>query len=294
MFAILSLYKEKGESSFAALTRVKKYFNTGKVGHAGTLDPLAEGVLAVAVGEATKLLPYFKVDPKVYKVEICFGFETATLDAEGIDLDLVKKNASALDFNFSKQDFEGVLNDFVGEIDQVPPLYSAVKIDGKRAYDLARNAESNEEFLESESKLKSRKVSMFSAKILKFELPLVELEIECSTGFYVRSLVRDLAFKLNQKAFMSNLVRSQVGAFISMKSLDLKDLFLPVDQVLINFEKYEMTEAEFLDLRNGKVITASVSEFKNPVVYGYFNDNLVSILSVDSKNNLKALKNLNI
>ncbi len=291
MFAVLSLYKEKGESSFAALTRVKKFYNTSKVGHAGTLDPLAEGVLAVAVGEATKLLPYFNDEPKVYRVQICFGYQTQTLDAEGVDLNQVIKDASVLKFGFNLKDFETVLNSFLGEIDQIPPLFSAVKIDGKRAYDLARNAASEQEFLASESKLKSRKVNLLSARILKFELPLVELEIECSTGFYVRSLVRDLAQKLHEKAFMSNLIRTQVGVFNISKELEAT---LDPSEFLKNFSRLDLSETEYLDLRNGKLIPLNFCNDNFAIKFGFFSGNLVSVMQLVDENNLKAIKNLNI
>jgi tRNA pseudouridine55 synthase len=265
---LLSIYKPVGVSSFKALGELKKKYNTKKVGHMGTLDPLAKGVLAVAVGEATKLIPYVVTEPKEYECEITFGIETDTLDAEGLTEDIVAEQV-----DFASDDLNAVLKGFKGRYDQVPPVYSAVHIDGKRAYDLARKGKIKE------GDLKSREVECFEIELISFELPVVKLRLVVGSGFYVRSLVRDVARELKVKAYMSGLKRTKVGEFKGEGEMN-------VEEVLVNHSRVDLDEEDFKKVRNGVEIAGS-----GDLVLGYYNNELVAILRGEDSV-LKVVKNL--
>jgi len=236
--AFVSLYKPKGVSSFKVLSSLKKALNTKKVGHMGTLDPLAEGILPVAVGKYTKLIPYVNLLPKKYEVEIFFGMNSETLDSEGVDLDALPKLDSHLDLESLQKAVEA----FVGRIDQVPPKYSAIKINGQRAYKLAR--ENNIEV----EQIKSRPVELFSVSNFRLQDQTLSFTLECGSGFYVRSLVRDIGIKLDLPCFMLSLKRTQVGAFnldnasreTDYKYLDLDSVIKDVNILKVNFEQAEL------------------------------------------------------
>lgn len=270
---LLSIYKPVGVSSFKALGELKKKYDTKKIGHMGTLDPLAEGVLAVAVGEATKLIPYVVTEPKEYECEITFGIESVTLDAEGIP---DSERLNLIEYDFGLQDIEAVLRDFVGKYDQVPPIYSAVHIDGKRAYDLARKGEIKE------GDIKPREVECFEIEVIKFELPVVVLRLVVGSGFYVRSLVRDLARALEVKAYMSGLKRTKVGNFEGEGEMNLED-------VLVEHDRIDLTQGDFKKVRNGNSIKADSD--LDGLVLGYYEKDLVAILMSDGSG-LKVVKNL--
>lgn len=231
-----AIWKPKGVSSFKILSEVKKEYGTKKVGHMGTLDPLAEGILPVAVGRYTKLIPYVNLLPKVYEVEITFGVSSETLDAEGVlidQLDDLKKKSWRVDFDKSK--IESVCENMIGTVDQVPPIFSALKIDGVRAYKLARDGKKVE--------MKSRKVECYGIQVLEFGLIdglwKANLRVECGKGYYIRSFVRDLCDELNVKGYMSELARTKVGEF-DRDNLESKDwretldfgVFLDIDEKL--------------------------------------------------------------
>jgi len=247
-------------SSFKALGVLKKKLNTKKVGHMGTLDPLATGCLPFASDGLTPLIPYVPKLPKIYVVEIYFGVSSPSLDAEFVDLEnLDYKN---IDLNLDRVD-EFLLS-LQPAYDQMPPDFSAKKIDGKRAFDLARKGQS--------VALKSKNVEFFSYKILDFKNPILKMEIACGEGFYVRSLVRDLAKFLNLEAFMFSLERKSVGPFNingtkqdEIKFLNLIDVFKDHEIINIDSEQYE------------KLKVGIAPEFDSPkqFVFVYFDDTLV-------------------
>ena len=185
MRGILLVNKRQGWTSFDAVNFCKRVFNTREVGHLGTLDPMATGVLAVTVGSATKLFDMFLNKTKTYVAEFTFGYSTDTLDAEG-------QIESRCDIIPTLEQIEAVLPEFIGEIEQMPPKYSAKKIGGKKAYDLAREGKDFE--------LKPSKVTIHNLKILDYSNGVLKLEIECGAGTYIRSLGRDIASRLNTLA----------------------------------------------------------------------------------------------
>ena len=191
--------KPQGMTSTQAVARVKRLYDAAKAGHAGTLDPLATGVLPIALGEATKTVPFVVEGSKEYRFTVRFGVETDTDDAMG-------KMVAGSDQRPSRAEIEAKLPDFTGEIDQVPPRYSALKVDGARAYDLARD--------EEEFELAPRRVSIASLTLIDHPDPdRCVLEARCGKGTYVRSLARDLGRALGALGHVEALRRTRVGGF---------------------------------------------------------------------------------
>lgn len=212
---IFAVYKPIGISSQKAVQEVKWWAKRksgnkkNKVGHAGTLDPLAEGVLVIAVGrQFTKQIDEYVSSEKVYKAEVTFGKVSETDDEEGPISDIKVYKIP------NKRYIEQIIGEFIGEIEQTPPSYSAIKIDGQEAYKRKRRGE--------EVEMKSRKVFIKNIEILSFEYPKLKLRITCGKGVYIRSLARDIGDKLNVGGYMSGLIREQVGKFKIKDSYDLK------------------------------------------------------------------------
>ena len=207
---LINAFKPQGISSRRVVDHVQRLVRPAKAGHAGTLDPLASGVLLVCVGQATRLIEYVQRPPKQYRGTFLLGRRSDTEDIEGQVEELDSPPVPAV------QQLEAALANFVGEIQQRPPAYSALKIEGKRAYDLARRGEQVE--------LKPRPVTIYDLKLLAYAYPLFQLEITCSGGTYVRSLGRDIAESLGTAAVMSALERTAVGHFKVEDAVPLDDL----------------------------------------------------------------------
>lgn len=241
-------------TSTEAVSRVRRLFQAQKGGHAGTLDPLASGILPIALGEATKTVPFLMDAQKVYLFTIAWGQTTDTLDREGdvIATSEVRPTTDAVD---------AALPDFIGKITQIPPAYSAIKVDGQRAYDLARDG--------IEVELKGREVTIYDL----VRVPLadegpdqVTLRMTCGKGTYVRSVVRDLAEKLGTCAHVSALRRERVGAFDLSLALTLEKLtefvhkgapseaLLPVTTALDDIPALAVTAEDAFRLKQGRPI----------------------------------------
>ncbi|MET0272647.1 MAG: tRNA pseudouridine(55) synthase TruB, partial [Phenylobacterium sp.] len=206
----VNLDKPYDLTSTSAVSRIRRIFNAQKAGHAGTLDPLATGILPIALGEATKTVPFLVDADKAYRFTIAWGRTTATYDREG-------ETIAESDVRPTVAQVEAALPAFVGEISQVPPAYSAIKVDGERAYDLARAGETVE--------LKARLVTVHSARVADVpDADHITLEIECGKGTYVRAICRDLAEKLGAHAHVSALRRTRVGRFTEADSVGLENL----------------------------------------------------------------------
>ena len=235
---ILNVYKPKGFTSRDIVNIVRKIYNTKKVGHAGTLDPNATGVLPIAIGNATKIVDYIQTMGKSYIGEMTLGIETDTLDIWG-------KSIDSKVINYNKNIFFDVIQNYDNKkIMQTPPMFSALKKDGKRLYELARNG--------IEIEREKREVDIYSLLILNFYDNKIRFEVSCSKGTYIRSLFNDIGFDTNNYSYMSSLCRNKYGIFkiensISierLKRLDnrqLKESLLKIEDVLkydkINFEK---------------------------------------------------------
>jgi tRNA pseudouridine55 synthase len=239
-------------TSTQAVSRVRRLFNAQKAGHAGTLDPLATGILPIALGEATKTVPFLMDADKAYRFTIAWGRTTATYDREGETL-------ATSDVRPTLAQVEAVLPRFVGEIDQIPPAYSAIKVDGERAYDLARAGETVE--------LAARKVVIFDARIVDaVDADHVTLSVECGKGTYVRALVRDIAEALGACGHVSDLRRTRVGGFSEENAVTLElledlghkarqsEALLPVETALDDIPALAVTDEDAFRLKQGRSI----------------------------------------
>jgi len=239
-------------TSTYAVSRVRRLFNAQKAGHAGTLDPLATGILPIALGEATKTVPFLVDADKTYRFTIEWGRTTTTLDREG-------ETTAASDVRPERAAIEAALPEFVGEISQIPPAYSAIKVDGERAYDLARAGEVVE--------LKPRLVTIHAARLIDLPDPdHAEIEIDCGKGTYVRAIVRDLADRLGACAHVSALRRTRVGPFTVDRAITLENLedlshkagcleaLLPVETALDDIPELAVTAEDAFRLKQGRPI----------------------------------------
>ncbi len=205
----VNLYKPAGISSFSAIYKVKKKFNIKKIGHAGTLDPSAEGILPIAINKATKLIPFVGSNLKEYKFKIKWGQQTSTDDSEGEILEC--------SHNIPKEnEIKKVLTFFLGYTEQIPPKASAIKVNGKRAYAILRK--------KKDFSLMSRKVFLKSISLISSNEENADFLIECGKGFYVRSLARDIAHRLETFGHVIRLKRIKVGNFSNKSSILLDDL----------------------------------------------------------------------
>ena len=230
MNGIVNLYKPSNMSSNTACRKVGKILVEKKVWHLVTLDPLAEGVLPVTLGKCTKLFDYYLQKDKAYIADFTFGEETDTLDAEGEIIDKCNLIPKA-------DEIENVLPYFIGEQEQVPPRYSAKKLGGVRAYDLARN---NKDF-----ELKPKLIYIYNLKLLKqINNTTFRFLIECSSGTYIRSIARDLAYKVNSLAYMSYLQRTKCGDFCIENSVNFNNItensVITIDELFRNIDKIEI------------------------------------------------------
>jgi tRNA pseudouridine55 synthase len=238
-------------TSTDAVGRVRRLFNAQKAGHAGTLDPLASGVLPIALGEATKTVPYLMEADKTYRFTIAWGATTASFDLEGA---VVARS----DVRPTADQVRTALPAFVGEILQAPPIYSAIKIDGERAYDLAREG--------VEVELKPRPVVIHRAELMQATADTAVLEIDCGKGTYVRALVRDLADSLGACGHVSALRRTRVGRFSAENAISLEKLtdlvhsgasletLLPVETALDDIPALAVTTEDVFRLKQGRPI----------------------------------------
>ncbi len=205
----INLYKPKDITSFKAINSIKKKFSIKKIGHAGTLDPMAEGVLPIAIGKATKLIPYISTMNKEYEFVVTWGAQTTTDDAEG-------KILFESNYRPKRKEIEKKIIKYIGYVNQIPPKVSAVKINGKRAYKLFRE---NKKFT-----IQPKKVFIEDLYITDHSINKTSFKILCGQGFYVRSLARDLAIDLKTYGHISSLKRTKVGKFSEKNSILLDDL----------------------------------------------------------------------
>lgn len=232
MQGIINLYKPKGISSFGAVAAVRKLTGIKKVGHTGTLDPMASGILPICIGPCTKFSDYIMSAKKTYIADLKLGITTDTYDEEG-------KILSEKAINAEPDEIESVILSFIGVQNQLPPMYSAIKKDGRKLYDLARQG------IEVERDL--RKIEIFSIKILAINIPYVKFIVNCSKGTYIRSLCKDIGDILGCGGIMSDLERTENGLFKKEDSINLKDLnkdnisdyIKPIDSALLNYPRFD-------------------------------------------------------
>lgn len=246
MNGVINIYKNTGMTSFDVVAMVRRVAKMKKVGHTGTLDPAACGVLPVCLGRATKIIDYIMENKKIYRVNLKLGMTTDTYDLEGEVLE--EKDAS----HITKEEILECINSFVGTIDQVPPMYSALKQNGVRLYELARQG--------IEVHREARKITIYSIDNIKIESnDNIQMDVCCSKGTYIRSLCYDIGEKLNVGATMTALERIQNGPFTKEEAINIEDLteellekhLISIEEALDSFEKIIVNEKFSKLLRNG-------------------------------------------
>ncbi len=244
MDGIINCYKPKGITSFDAVNKIKKLFKGTKVGHTGTLDPAACGVLPICIGKATKLVNYIMEGTKGYRVEMTLGVVTDTYDNKG---KIIQTNS----VNLNENEIKNTIFSFVGDSMQIPPMYSALKINGKRLYELAREGK--------EVHREPRKITIYNINIISIDKNIVKFDVECSKGTYIRSLCYDIGVKLGCGAMMSSLERRFSGDFSVENSVPLENLsesnvqeyILPMEQALHRYDEIIVDLPLEKLLRNG-------------------------------------------
>ena len=298
MDGILPLWKEKGMTSFDCVFKVRRLLQTKKVGHSGTLDPEVDGVLPICVGKATKVVEYLLESNKVYQGEICLGIATETEDAHG---EIV--NQEEIITPFTIEEIDAMMETFKGEIIQIPPMYSAVKVNGKRLYEYARKGETVER--------PERKVKIYEFK--RTSTPVYDeasktqkwqFEVGCSKGTYVRTLAVDLGEKLGVPAHMSQLTRIKSGPFFSEQCVTLSQLedfveqnqaesvLRPLEEVFETYPRVDVPEEFITKVKNGAILTtAELPQVIEPSTF-YIEDELIALYGPhpEKKGLLKPIK----
>ena len=247
MFGLLNIHKPAGLSSHSVVGHVRRLCpRKTRVGHTGTLDPFATGVLVVGVGPATKLADYVQQQTKRYEAEITLDVTSTTDDPEGV-LSREESPGPPPDETTIRQ----TLRQFVGEIEQVPPAYSAIHIDGQRAYKLARAGKHVE--------IPSRRVRIDSIELLQYAYPTLTIRVQCGSGTYIRSLARDIGQLVAGGGYCSALCRTAVGEFTTESAVLLDDVdperdMLPAKLAVPDLPLFELAEERMADLRNGKAL----------------------------------------
>lgn len=283
MFGFLNVYKPKGITSHDVVSALRRITKVKQIGHTGTLDPFAEGVLPICIGKATRLIEYLD-DDKAYTGTIQLGSSTTTYDLEGEEVNFSDKKVT---FN----EIEAALDKFRGEIEQLPPIYSAIKVNGKKLYEYAREGK--------EVKIEPRGVNISNLQILNFypETRQLELHIECSKGTYIRSIANDLGEELGTYGHLVKLVRVKAGMFevnnaVSLEHIQTKEdveklLIAPITK--LNYMTYELNKNELVKVSNGTAIMPSKELPENSLILLTSQERLIAAAKM-TKGLLKCLK----
>lgn len=249
MHGLLNLNKPAGATSRDVVNQIQRLVRPAKVGHAGTLDPLATGVLVVGIGAATRLMEYVQRLPKKYRATFLMGHRSDTDDVEG--------NVTEVDGapRLTYDEINAALPQFIGNISQRPPAYSAIKVQGRRSYDLARKGEP--------VTLAERTVTIHSLELFALKDQMFFLDVECGSGTYIRSLGRDIAESLRSSAVMTRLVRTAIGSFqlesaidpSSLDAINLPGSILPIESAVQALARIELSDEEATGARQGKFIS---------------------------------------
>ena len=285
MEGMIVVNKPKGITSFDVIRKLKKILKTKKIGHTGTLDPLATGVMLVCVGKATKLASDLEAKDKIYIADFDIGYATDTYDIEG------KKIAENI-IEVSKENLKQSIKKFIGNIKQVPPMYSAVKIDGNKLYHLARKG--------IEIERPERDVTIEYINLLDFKDNKVKIETKVSKGCYIRSLIYDIGQDLGTYATMTALQRKQVGDYSLENSYSLEQIgemtlnndfkFLKTIEEIFSYDKYSLqTEKELTLYKNGNTVKIN-ENLENKRYRIYFQNEFIGLANIENNNLLKGYK----
>ncbi len=263
---VINVYKEKGYTSHDVVAKLRGILKIKKIGHTGTLDPDAEGVLPVCIGNATKLCDFIMEKEKEYQAELILGKCTDTQDISG----QVLRESDAYK-ELSKEEIEQAVYSFVGEYDQLPPMYSALKVNGKKLYELAREG--------IEVERKTRRVRIIDIKILEINLPVVKILVKCSRGTYIRALCNDIGEKLGTYGCMGYLLRTMSGQFALNDAYKLAQIeemrdaktldahIIPTDEILSYKKLYVRKDFDKL-LSNGNMLTKEMFQSEEQIQKG--------------------------
>jgi tRNA pseudouridine55 synthase len=259
-FGVMNLYKPAGVTSRDVVNIVQRLVRPNKVGHAGTLDPMATGVLLVCVGPATRLVSILQQAPKTYQAAFRLGVRSDTDDSTG-EIECVPVPEPVI-----LPQIASTLRDFCGVIEQTPPAYSAVKVDGQRAYALARQGE--------DVALRARPVRIDSIEVLAFQWPDLTVRIRCGSGTYIRSIARDLGERLGTGGLMTALERTEIGDFRAADSVNpdaltdgnLEDAILPAVGVVSHISQYRCSTEELATVRRGGAFDLDKSRFRKALL----------------------------
>ena len=274
MNGIIVVNKERGYTSRDVVNIISNTLHTKKVGHTGTLDPMAEGVLVITVGKCTKLCDYLTSEYKEYIAEFDLGYLTDTLDSTG---NILKTSDIVVNYN----DVSNVVNSFKGKYNQVVPLYSAVKINGKKLYEYARN--------NIDINLPSREVDIKKIELLSFGKN-IKMRCLVSKGTYIRSLIRDIGDKLGTYATMTSLIRTKSGKFNIENSFILDDIkngnykLITIDEIFSLYPKINIDNEMYKSISNGNIVD---NKYGSEYVLFYYKDELISIYKVYKKSKMK-------
>ena len=285
MEGIIVVNKPKGITSFDVIRKLKKILKTKKIGHTGTLDPLATGVMLVCVGRATKLASDLEAKDKIYIADFDIGYATDTYDIEG-------KKIAENTIEISKENLEQSIKKFIGNIKQVPPMYSAIKIDGNKLYHLARKG--------IEVERPKRDVTIEYINLLDFKNNKAKIETKVSKGCYIRSLIYDIGQDLGTYATMTALQRKQVGDYSLENSYSLEQIekmvlnndfkFLKTIEEIFSYDKYSFqTEKELTLYKNGNTVKIK-ENLENKRYRIYFQNEFVGLANIENNNLLKGYK----
>lgn len=275
MDGIIVINKPKGITSREVVNKVCKLLNTKKVGHTGTLDPIATGVLVLCVGKATKLVETLTSNDKEYVATVKLGILTDTLDTDGT---IIEKKCVNLD----KDKLENVLNSFIGTYNQEVPIYSAVKVNGKKLYEYAR--------AKKEVTIPKRMVEIKKIKLIEFGSDYYKFKVTVSKGTYIRSLIKDINDKLGVIGVMSDLVRTKQGKFSINNSYTLENMennnynVLTITDVLKDENCVIISNTLFEKVKNGALIN---NEYNTSMVTFIYNDSVIAIYKIYDKDKSK-------
>ena len=282
MFGFINVDKPKGMTSHDVVAILRRITKIKQIGHTGTLDPFATGVLPICIGKATRLIEYLD-DDKAYLATIQFGMNTDTYDVDGSVVERFDKK-------ITNSELEEVLGQFRGDIEQYPPIYSAIKVNGKKLYEYARKGE--------EVEIKPRKVcvSELTLKEFDFETQIAKVYVKCSAGTYIRSIAFDIGKLLGCGAHLIGLVRTQAGRFVIENAVMLEGLSTEkVNDSLINplevlnYLKIEVQDSDLFNIKNG-VALSNLSVPNNEVVLLTYKNNICAVgFSEDNKISLKKV-----
>ena len=256
MDGVIVIRKEKGFTSHDVVAKLRGILHMKKIGHTGTLDPDAEGVLPVALGKATRLVDMITDKEKTYEAEMRLGVVTDTQDMSGNVL------SQASELNVTEEELRTVIESFVGDYMQIPPMYSALKVNGKKLYELAREGKTVER--------KPRPVHFYEIEILEIELPLVRFRVTCSKGTYIRTLCHDIGEKLGCGAAMETLLRTKVGRFTldeaitlaqteeAVKNGEIESKVLGIEEILAEYPRVCCTKEGDRLLANGNPLVQAL------------------------------------